>query len=227
MSMYKLHYFYGRGRGEMVRFALGLAGVDYEEEFIRTRQDMLDLMPKLRYGQVPLLETPEGERLVQTGAILRYIARKFDLYGEAEGKEERVDEIIEASSDAMGSGLLDVAMRYKNGQSFEEAASTEGVKCMRWIKAWEAQMDAGKFIAGTEKPTVADSCALRVVEEAIEVLGEDKVLGQQPKLAAWRKTMLQVPNIAKFLKSSHRMPSTVDDASAKQYHKEVAAGLGW
>ncbi|KAF4693854.1 Glutathione S-transferase A4 [Perkinsus olseni] len=167
MSMYKLHYFNGRGRGERVRFALGLAGVDYQEEFIRTRKDMLDLMPKLRYGQLPMLETPERDRL-----------------------------------------LLDVAMRFKTGQSFEEAASTEGVKC-------------------TTKPTIADSCAPRVVEEAIEVLGEDKVLGQQPKLAAWRKTMLQVPNIAKFLKSSHRMPSTVDDASAKQYHKEVAAGLGW
>lgn len=51
MSMYKLYYFYGRGRGEMVRFALGLAGVDYEEEFIRTRQDMLNLMPKLRWDR--------------------------------------------------------------------------------------------------------------------------------------------------------------------------------
>ncbi|KAF4693855.1 Glutathione S-transferase A4 [Perkinsus olseni] len=227
MSMYKLHYFNGRGRGERVRFALGLAGVDYQEEFIRTRKDMLDLMPKLRYGQLPMLETPEGDRLVQTGAIIRYIARKFDLYGEAEGKEERVDEIIDASSDAIISGLVVVAMRFKAGLSFEETATTEGLKCMRWINAWEDQMDDGKFIAGTEKPTVADSCALRVVEEAVEVLGEDKVLGQVPKLTAWRKTMLRVPNIATFMKSSHRMPSPVDDATAKKYFEEVADALGW
>ncbi|EER06304.1 glutathione s-transferase, putative [Perkinsus marinus ATCC 50983] len=103
--MYKLYYFAGRGRGEAVRFALALAGVEYENIFIRTRKDMLELIPKLKYCQVPMLETPDGKRLVQTGAILRYIARKFDLYGGAEGKEERVDEIIEASADALGSGV--------------------------------------------------------------------------------------------------------------------------
>ncbi|EER03782.1 hypothetical protein Pmar_PMAR012135 [Perkinsus marinus ATCC 50983] len=116
---------------------------------------------------------------------------------------------------------------FKFGQSFEEAASTKGVKCLRWIEAWETQMEDGKFIAGTNTPTVADSCALRVVEEAIEVLGEEKVLGAAPKVAAWRKALLAVPKVAKFMKSSHRMPSTVDDASAKQYYEEVATSLGW
>ncbi|KAF4667010.1 Glutathione S-transferase A4 [Perkinsus chesapeaki] len=224
MSSFKLHYFYGRGRGEMVRFALGLAGVDYEDEFIRNRQDMLDLMPRLRYGQVPMLETPEGDCLVQTGAIIRYIARRFNLYGASEGKEERVDEIIEAASDAL-SPLLDVAMRFKRDESFEGAAQSKGTKCMRWINAWEAQMEDGKFIAGTTKPTVADSCALRVVEEAVDVLGIDKVLNKSPKLSTWRDTMLHLPNIAKFMKSSHRMPSTVDDAVAKKYHDEFLTAL--
>lgn len=46
--MYKLYYFAGRGRGEAVRFALALAGVEYENIFIRTRKGMLELIPKLK-----------------------------------------------------------------------------------------------------------------------------------------------------------------------------------
>ncbi|KAF4667009.1 Glutathione S-transferase A4 [Perkinsus chesapeaki] len=226
MTSFKFHYFYGRGRAEGIRFALGLAGVDYEDEFIRNRQDMLDLMPRLRYGQVPMLETPEGDCLVQSGAIIRYIARRFNLYGASEGKEERVDEIIEAANDAL-EPLLDVAMRFKTGVTFEEVVQAKGVKSLKYINIWESQLHDGKFIAGTTKPTVADSCALRVVEEAVDVLGIDKVLNKSPKLSTWRDTMLHLPNIAKFMKSSHRMPSTVDDAVAKKYHAEIAAGLGW
>jgi glutathione S-transferase len=35
---------------------------------------------KVLFGQVPLLEI-DGLNLVQTGAIVRYLARKYNLYG--------------------------------------------------------------------------------------------------------------------------------------------------
>ncbi|KAF4693858.1 Glutathione S-transferase A4 [Perkinsus olseni] len=227
--MYKLYYFAGRGRGESVRFALALAGVEYENVFIRTRKDMLDLIPRSTYGQAPLLETPEGECLVQTGAILRYIARKFDLYGKAEGKEERVDEIIEASSDAMGSGLLKAPFFVRDGMSLPDSLA-RGKAAYRWFRAWEKQIEAGKFIAGNHEvlaPTVADSCALRVVEDCVEYFGVEDVLGGLPNLRAWRDKFLNVPAMVAFMKSSSRMPSPKVEETSRVYSREVGDALGW
>mmetsp|Transcript_13197 Transcript_13197/g.11260 ORF Transcript_13197/g.11260 Transcript_13197/m.11260 type:complete len:128 (-) Transcript_13197:69-452(-) len=118
-------------------------------------------------------------RLVQTGAIIRYIARRFNLYGASEGKEERVDEIIEAANDAL-EPLLDVAMRFKTGETLDKVAQSRGLRSLRYVNVWESHLHNGKFIAGTTEPTVADSCVLRVVEEAIDVLGIDKVLNKSP-----------------------------------------------
>nr|KAF4693856.1 Beta-catenin-like protein 1 [Perkinsus olseni] len=164
------------------------------------------------YGQLPMLETSEGDRLVQTGAIIRYIARKFDLYGEAEGKEERVDKIIDASSDAMGSGLLKAPFLVRDGMTFS---------------ASEKQMGAGKFIAGTSQPTVADSCALRVVEDCVEYFGVEDVLGDLPNLRASRDKFLNVPAMAAFMKSSSRIPSPKVEETSGLYSREVGNALGW
>jgi len=59
-------YFKGRGRAESIRFALGGAGVDFENADITERKHMTDLMAtgKLMVDQVPLLELPDGTPIV-------------------------------------------------------------------------------------------------------------------------------------------------------------------
>ncbi|KAF4653057.1 Glutathione S-transferase A4 [Perkinsus chesapeaki] len=222
--MFKLNYFAGRGRAEAIRFTLALANVEYENVFIRTRKDMLDLMPKLKYGQVPMLETPEGDCLVQTGAIIRYIARRFNLYGASEGKEERVDEIIEAASDALCSGLLAAPFFVRDGMSLTDSLS-RGKKAYRWFRAWEAEIESGKYIAGTTQPTVADAYALRVIEDCVEYFGIEDVLGDLPKLRAWREKLINSPRISEFMKSSNRMTSPKE--AAGPYGREVGDALCW
>lgn len=76
MSSCHLTYFAGRGRAEVIRLLLVDAGVSFTETFLRTRDDFLQICSsgKAPYLQVPLLEI-DGHALVQTKAILRYVAR--------------------------------------------------------------------------------------------------------------------------------------------------------
>ncbi|MXQ97821.1 hypothetical protein E5288_WYG013830 [Bos mutus] len=78
----KLWYFHGRGRMESIRWLLAAAGVEFEEEFLETREQYEKLQKdgRLLFGQVPLVEI-DGMELTQTRAILSYLAAKYNLHG--------------------------------------------------------------------------------------------------------------------------------------------------
>nr|KAF6506130.1 hypothetical protein HJG63_007955 [Rousettus aegyptiacus] len=77
-----LHYVKARGRMESIRWLLAAAGVEFEEKFIETPDDLEDLRKdgSLMFQQVPMVEI-DGMKLVQSRAILNYIATKYNLYG--------------------------------------------------------------------------------------------------------------------------------------------------
>lgn len=67
---------------ESIRWLLAAAGVEFEEELFETHEEFEKLIQggTLMYEQVPMVEI-DGMTLVQTSAILRYVAAKYDLYG--------------------------------------------------------------------------------------------------------------------------------------------------
>ncbi|XP_020849555.1 glutathione S-transferase-like [Phascolarctos cinereus] len=74
-----LHYFNGRGRMESIRWLLAAAGVEFEEQFIETKEQLQKLKATvLLFQQVPMVEI-DGMKLVQSRAILHYIAEKHNL----------------------------------------------------------------------------------------------------------------------------------------------------
>lgn len=93
---YKLTYFNERARGEPIRLIFVYAGVPFEDnrltekEFYSRKESKflasLDKTTSLTYflafpnGQLPILEV-DGELLSQSGAITRFVARKFGLGG--------------------------------------------------------------------------------------------------------------------------------------------------
>ncbi|EPY83045.1 glutathione S-transferase A4 [Camelus ferus] len=78
----KLHYPNGRGRMESVRWVLAAAGVEFDEEFLETKEQLQKLQDgnHLLFQQVPMVEI-DGMKLVQTRSILHYIADKHHLFG--------------------------------------------------------------------------------------------------------------------------------------------------
>uniref|UniRef100_E1BGC0 Glutathione S-transferase n=1 Tax=Bos taurus TaxID=9913 RepID=E1BGC0_BOVIN len=96
----KLHYFDARGRMEAIRWLLAAAGAEFEEKLIESSEDL----DKLRYDgslvfqQVPMVEI-DGMKLVQTRAILNYIATKYDLYGKDMKERALIDMYTEGVAD--------------------------------------------------------------------------------------------------------------------------------
>ncbi|XP_045150752.1 glutathione S-transferase A1 isoform X3 [Echinops telfairi] len=96
----KLHYFDGRGRMESTRWLLAAAGVEFEEKFIETAEDLDKLRNdgSLMFQQVPMVEI-DGLKLVQTRAILNYIASKYNLYGKDIKERALIDMYSEGVAD--------------------------------------------------------------------------------------------------------------------------------
>ncbi|KAM4770670.1 glutathione S-transferase 3-like isoform 2-T2 [Rhinophrynus dorsalis] len=98
----KLYYFNGRGKMESIRWLLATAGVEFEEEFIETREQYESLLRDgaLLFQQVPMVDI-DGMKLVQAKAILQYIAAKHDLYGKDLKEKALIDMYVEGTTDLM------------------------------------------------------------------------------------------------------------------------------
>nr|XP_020035677.1 glutathione S-transferase alpha M14-like isoform X1 [Castor canadensis] len=95
-----LHYFNARGRMESIRWLLAAAGVEFEEKFIATPEELEKLKTdgNLMFQQVPMVEI-DGMKLVQSRAILNYIASKYDLYGKDMKERVLIDMYTEGMAD--------------------------------------------------------------------------------------------------------------------------------
>ncbi|XP_020849571.1 glutathione S-transferase alpha I-like isoform X2 [Phascolarctos cinereus] len=96
-----LYYFNGRGRMESVRWLLAAAGVEFEEVFLETAEDLQNLIKdgKLMYEQVVPMVEIDGMKMVQSRAILRYIAAKYSLYGKDLKEQVLIDMYVEGMRD--------------------------------------------------------------------------------------------------------------------------------
>jgi len=229
----KLWYFRGRGKAEIIRFALGAAGVEWDDCYLCNRAAMEELLKagKLLYDQVPMLELPDGKCIVQTNAILRYIAEEFHLNGTTPIERAEVDMLVEGAGDFLG-GLI--------GLPFEAARSggqppKDGLSRLkyhyipRYCGAFESNLasksDAETTFMVGKTLSIADTSVLRCTEECVEWLGE-LFLASYPNLAKWRAGVLANPNVKLFMSSPHRQPSPAKPEVALVYCQEVGNALG-
>lgn len=108
MSQIKLTYFDSPGRAEPIRIALRLSGIEFEDHRIKFPEFMA---AKARgdypLGSVPVLEV-DGVKIVQTAAILRYVARIGDraLYPDDPWAALVVDSALDSLNDTWSNALL-------------------------------------------------------------------------------------------------------------------------
>ncbi|KNE56558.1 hypothetical protein AMAG_02356 [Allomyces macrogynus ATCC 38327] len=84
MASFTVYYWPGKGRAENVRLILEAAGVPYENKY---PSDWPAEKPTLPFGQLPALiindeKTKQTTTLAQSAAIVRFLARKFNLVAE-------------------------------------------------------------------------------------------------------------------------------------------------
>jgi len=99
----RLHYFFGRGLGEQIRFMLAATGTEWEDCYLREKSDIEALRARgvLPWDQVPLLEI-DGRNITQSMSAVRALARRSGLYGASEADAVTCDVLGDGIRDALG-----------------------------------------------------------------------------------------------------------------------------
>ena len=100
----KLSYFDIEGVAEMIRLALKVQGIAFEDERVDFSDWTDHVKAKTKYGQLPLLRVNDEPVLAQSGAILRLVARMdgpipMDLYPADTEKMVRIEECLGLAAD--------------------------------------------------------------------------------------------------------------------------------
>jgi len=100
MSSYKLTYFNGRGRGEIIRLILTQADVPFEDNRL-SMEEFAKVKSTLPFLQVPIFEIDGKITLCQSLSIARHLARKYNLAGETELEQVQADMIVDCIQDSL------------------------------------------------------------------------------------------------------------------------------
>ncbi|XP_063775721.1 glutathione S-transferase 3-like [Pseudophryne corroboree] len=198
-----LYYFDGRGRIECVRWVLAAAGVDFEEIFVETREDYEKLLKAgdLMFQQIPMVEI-DGMKLVQTNAIMNYIAEKYNMHGKNLKEKVYIDMYVEGTTELLGLIL---------SSFFLPEADQEKQKCLiknralnRYFPVYNKVLGKQDFLVGNQL-SLADVQLLYAILSVEEFHGD--ILQNLPILQAFKKRMCEIPTIKKFLQpGSKRKP---------------------
>lgn len=161
----KLYYFNVTGKGEPIRLLCAYAGLELDDYRFSSLNEFSKLKEegKLAFGQVPLLEVDGKHQLVQTGAILRYLAKLGKLYPEDPLEAAKVDAACDQEEDAfLGATVATYTTRFgialdADAKQAAYAAISDEV-LPRHLKNLELMLEASStgWVAGTQEPSPAD-----------------------------------------------------------------------
>uniref|UniRef100_A0A7M4EUI1 Glutathione S-transferase n=1 Tax=Crocodylus porosus TaxID=8502 RepID=A0A7M4EUI1_CROPO len=206
----KLTYFNGRGRMESVRWLLAAAGVEFEEVFLETREQYLKLIQDgdLLFDQVPLVDI-DGMKMVQTRAILSYIAGKHNLYGkDLKERALYIDTYVEGTMDLMQM-ILTLPFSLPEAKEKNLPLIIEKAK-NRYFPAYEKvlKQHCQGFLVGNQL-SWAD---VHLLEAILMVEEKDPtVLSEFPLLQGFKTRISNMPTIKKFLQPGSQRKPQPDD----------------
>ncbi|NXC69314.1 GSTA2 transferase, partial [Anhinga anhinga] len=201
----KLYYTRGRGRMESIRWLLAAAGVEFEEEFIDTKEDLEKLRNdgSLLFQQLPMVEI-DGVKMVQTRAILSYIAAKYNLYGKDLKERVWIDMYVEGTTDLM---IMIMYLPFQPADTKEKNFALIIERATnRYFPVYEkALKDHGHDYLVGNKLSWADIHLLEAILMAEEC--KPDILSAFPLLQAFKGRTSNIATIKKFLQpGSQRKP---------------------
>lgn len=205
-SRVKLVYWDERGMGDMVRFLLEFAMIPYDEENITSKSQFQEFKAAGRaaFDQVPMLEI-DGFRVVQTQAILRYIAGKKSLRGESLKEEALADGVAAAVADHR-MPLITIPCKDDPEEARKQWITVNLPKLCRQLEGLMAE-HGGCCLAG---PTItyADVAVFELFTYANDVCKEevDRELAKHPKLRSAIDRIGAYKHMVEFLASPSRRP---------------------
>ncbi|XP_058518189.1 glutathione S-transferase A6-like [Ochotona princeps] len=209
-----LHYSNDRGRMESIRWLLAAAGVEFEEKYIETRQDLEKLRNdgELLFQQVPLVEI-DGMKLVQTRAILNYFANKHNLYGKDMKERALIDMYDEGIADLNELIILypfrDPGVKEANFAEIQDKARN------RYFPAFEKVLKShGQDYLVGNKLSKADIHLVELLYHVEEL--DPTIITSFPLLQALKTRISSLPTVKKFLQPRSQRKPPVDEECVKK-----------
>lgn len=221
--MAKLHYFKGRGRAETTRWMLAVNRIDFENIAIETPEALAALRAsgKLPFDQMPLLEL-DGLNLSQSSAMIRYLARRGDLYGDDDGDALWCDMIAGAAAD-----FAETAIQAAFQPSTGIAMASMQARFAKFGSRFEARLasNGGEFCVG-RRLSFADVVLVEALTSYLEWLPD--LLSETPRLKSLRSRVVEQEGIASYLASRQHYPKADDDyviAAARVLQRALPAHM--
>jgi glutathione S-transferase len=215
-----LGYWGIRGLGQAIRFMLVSADVPFSEIRLGVLQDgtllneneegrdwqsvreTLDMpFPNLPF----LIDNSEQPpiKLSQSNAILRYLARRFDFYGDSESDRVAIDVLQDEAYDFRNE-IIDTA--YTLGESYKakfENFSTNALP--RYLDSFEtylARRDFNNFFVGN-RLSLVDFILYELFWQMTTMVPNSITESNRPRLFAYIKAFEQKPRIADYINSEN------------------------
>jgi glutathione S-transferase len=198
----KLSYFPMPGRGESVRLALQLSGVEWVDNRVPGK-DWGSIKPSTPWGKMPMLELADGAKLSQQRALLRFVGKLGGLYPDDPLLAARVDELMDTVEDCQ---VLTNSVGQGQEQGAKEAARAEAAvsgtvaALLAKIDAYVAMHGSGGFAVGSSL-TVADlmvATHLCMIPSGMFDGVPATALDAFPNICLVRKTVMTEPRIAAY-----------------------------
>ncbi len=199
MTKTAIAYFEGRARVEPIRVMLEELAIPYEDQRV-SFEAWVKMKSGTPFGALPSLREGDTE-IYQSHAIIRHLARVYDLYGSTEAERVRCDMIEEAISDL--SELVGKAPWRKNfADERAEYVANELVPALDRLEQFlKANQDPGGFWVGSSL-TFVDLIAFAVLDVTGAMFPE--ALEQCPALGDFCSQIAGRPRIAAYIASSRR-----------------------
>jgi glutathione S-transferase len=200
MPHYKVTYFNGRGRAEIIRLTLAAGGAEFED--IRIERDQWPaLKDSTPFGQIPILEV-DGVKLCQSNSCARFVARKLGLAGKDELEQAKADMIVDCLEDCIKPILTfffekDEAKKAEGKKKYNDEQLPAFLTSLE--KLLVGNNGGDKFFVGNEL-TWADLSFINFVGwTAMAGADPAKVLAKYPKLLALKERVEKQPKVAAWI----------------------------
>uniref|UniRef100_A0A8C6NS55 Glutathione S-transferase n=1 Tax=Nothobranchius furzeri TaxID=105023 RepID=A0A8C6NS55_NOTFU len=204
-----LHYFNARGKMESIRWLLTVAEVEFDEVYLTTRDQYLKLLDdgSLMFQQVPMVEI-DGMKLVQTKAILHYIAEKYSLYGKDIKERVMINMYSEGLMDLMEMIMIHAFVSGTKAKLDDILTKAKE----RYLPVYEKALSGPVYLVGG-KLSLADvqllECTLMLEEKFPAILADF------PNTKAFQGRMSQIPSISRFLQPGSKRKPQPDEKIKK------------
>jgi glutathione S-transferase len=195
---YKLTYFNGRGRAEIIRLVLVTAGVPFEDNRI-DRNEFAAKKSSLPFGQIPLFEFGDV-KMSQSLSIARFLARKYNLAGKTDLDQARADMVVDCIEDAWKPVPAFNHLEQVKKEELKKKYIEEQLPAfLDKLEALLVSNNGGDGYFVGDSLTWADLYLVRANGALELTVGLQSPLSKHPKLNALYQRILSHPNIGPYM----------------------------